>query len=134
MDRTAGSKPCHLKTSLLVSAGQAFGKPQRPHSFFPTALQMGVENKTRSRFSARLEMGANLEPERSQYWIERSVGFSVESRTGPIGTVEEVPVGEGGQMEILVVRMRGRGLVIVPVQRVEAVLHDEKRIFLTEPA
>jgi hypothetical protein len=95
---------------------------------------MDVENKARSRFSARREMGANLEPERSQYWIERSVGFSVESRAGPIGTVEEVPMGEGGQMEILVVRMRGRGLVIVPVQRVEAVLHDEKRIFLTEPA
>ena len=53
-------------------------------------------------------MGANLEPERSRYWIERSVGFSVEGRAGLIGTVEEVPVGEGGRMEILVVRARNQ--------------------------
>jgi hypothetical protein len=73
-----------------------------------------------------------LKAQRSRYWIERSAGFSVESRAGRIGTVEETPVGAGGRVEILVVRMRNSGLVIVPVQRVETVLHQERRIFLTE--
>ena len=75
----------------------------------------------------------NLKPERSRYWIERSAGFSVESRAGRIGIVEETPVGAGGRVETLVVRMRDRGLVIVPVQCVEAVLLRERRIFLAEP-
>jgi hypothetical protein len=73
-----------------------------------------------------------MEPEKSRYWIERSAGFSVESHAGPIGTVEEIRVGDGGSVETLVVRVRDRGLVFVPVQRVETVLPDEKRIVLTE--
>ena len=75
-----------------------------------------------------------MEPERSQPWIEQSVGFTVETPAGSIGTVEEIPVGEAGQMEILVVRTRDRGLVIVPVQRIKAVRHHERRILLTEAA
>jgi hypothetical protein len=42
-------------------------------------------------------------------------------------------VGAGGRVETLVVRMRDRGLVIVPVQCVETVQLRERRIFLTEP-
>jgi hypothetical protein len=70
--------------------------------------------------------------DRCRYWLERSAGFRVDAHAGAIGIIEEVRVGEDGSPETLVVRVLDERMVMVPVQRVETVLPDEKRIVLAE--
>jgi hypothetical protein len=61
--------------------------------------------------------------------LDDSLGFTLESRDGPIGTIEEVLLGPDGSSETLIVRS-GHGTVVVPVQRVAKVLPDAKRVLL----
>ena len=72
----------------------------------------------------------------SAYWLRTCEGFRVESNDGPSGIVEEVCLSAGGQPEALAVRtglFRSR-LLLVPIDDVEEVLPQRKRVLLRSAA
>jgi hypothetical protein len=67
------------------------------------------------------------------YWLHRSEGFRVDSPDGRVGFVEELRFGSSTERpDALAVRagLFGRLLLIVPIDQVEKILPDERRIVL----
>ncbi len=77
------------------------------------------------------------DPRRSSYgqdyWLHRCEGFRVESPDGEVGTVKGLRFRDSIEPELLEVRtgLFGRRLLLIPVERVERIFSNERRIILS---
>jgi hypothetical protein len=77
------------------------------------------------------------DPRRSSYgqdyWLHRCQGFRVESPDGDVGTVKGLRFRDSIEPELLEVRtgLFGRRVLLIPVERVEQIFSNERRIILS---
>ena len=67
------------------------------------------------------------------YWLRRCEGFRVDSRTGRVGTVEELRFGSNAERpDSLAVRTGWlrRRLIVVPIEQVGEIVPRQERIIL----
>src|SRR5712692_2317091 len=70
------------------------------------------------------------------YWLHRCEGFRVDLPDREVGTVKGLRFRDSIEPELLEVRtgLFGRRLLLIPVERVEQILPNERRIILTVPS
>jgi hypothetical protein len=71
----------------------------------------------------------------SSFWLAQCEGFLVDVGDAPLGVVDEVAL-EGAEAVALVVSTGwfGRGRLVVPVEEVERIVPEERRIVLVSSA